>query len=292
MSCPQAQSASPNLLQRAEALLAGGVLATLALAPLEADARVGLSADDLIVEGSGAYFYNASGYFADWRGRPDGGTVNEVNADGSVKLYGSASATPEQFLAHNCSTDWGCSWYSDRGLSLVFWGTLRQPAQVGERLSLSYDFVIDVPDTGVEWVLRAQIGAWDFGQSNSLNSSGSPLYGSLSEAASQHLQGSFSSEAVQDWQVYEGSEPLRYWQVSLSATAHAPWGESQWSEAYGQYLTPFRGLSITVPNQSLDVALLPAEVPAVPEPASHALWLLGLGLWLAGRQHARRSRAG
>ncbi|MBP6898651.1 MAG: hypothetical protein KBC73_01115 [Burkholderiaceae bacterium] len=285
MSCPPPQA--PSLLQRAEALLAGGVLATLALAPLDAAALASPTADDLVVEGSGAYFYNASGYFADWRGRPDGGTVNEVNADGSVKLYGSASATPEQFLAHNCSTDWGCSWYSDRGLSLVFWGTLRQPAQAGERLSLSYDFTIDVPDTGVEWVLRAQIGSWDFGQSNSLNGSGASRYGSFSEAGSQHLQGSFSSEVVQDWQVGEGSEPLRYWQVSLSATAHAPWSEGYWSDTHGQYLTPFRGLSITVPNQSLDVALLPAEVPAVLEPASYALWLAGLGLWLATRQRAR-----
>lgn len=285
MSC--SPPLAPSLLQRADVLLAGAALATLALAPLDAAALAAAGADDLVVEGSGAYFYNASGYFADWRGRPDGGTVHEVNADGSVKLYGSASATPEQFLAHNCSPDWGCSWYSDRGLSLVFWGTLRQPAQAGERLSLSYDFHIEVPDTGVEWVLRAQIGSWDFGQSNSLNGSGASLYGSFSEAGSQHLQGSFSGEAVQDWQVGEGSEPLRYWQVSLSATAHAPWHERHWSDTHGQYLTPFRGLSITVPNQSLDVALLPAEVPAVPEPASYALWLAGLGLWLATRQRAR-----
>lgn len=273
---------SSSLMQRADRLLAGGALAALAAVPLAAQADA-LPAADFVVTDSGAHFYNSSGYFAHWSGAPDGGAVAAVNPDGSAKLYGSASASPSQFLGHNCSTDWGCTWYEDRGVTLVWRGTLRTPAQVGDRVSMAYDFTIDAPDTGASWILRAQLGSWDFAQSNTLSGNGSTLDGWLDEG-SHHLQGRLEGHELQDWEVSPDS-PVVYWQVSLSAVAGAPWDETYWSDTYQGWVTPFRGLSITVPDQSLDIALVPFT-PAVPEPASALMALLGLGTLLARRRRS------
>lgn len=273
---------SVSLMQRADRLLASGALAALAAVPLASQADT-LPSSDLEVTDSGVYFYNSSGYFAPWSGVPDGATVDAVNPDGSTKLYGSASADPSQFLGHNCSTEWGCTWYEDRGVTLVWRGTLRAPAGVGDRLSMAYDFTIDAPDTGVSWILRAQLGSWDFAQSNSLGGNGAYLQGELAEGSHQ-LQGRLEGDELQSWEVSPDS-PVVYWQVSLSAVAYAPWAETYWSDTYHGWVTPFRGLSITVPDQSLDVALVPFT-PAVPEPASALMALLGLGTLLARRRRA------
>lgn len=276
---------TPSLMQRADRLLAGGALAALAAVPLAAQAD-SVTPADFVVTDSGAHFYNASGYFANWSGAPTGAAVAATNPDGSAKLYGSVAATPELFLAHNCSTDWGCSWYQDRGLTLVWRGTLAAPAQVGDRLSLAYDFTLDMPDTGGSWELRAQLGSWDFAQSNSLNGNGVSRYESVGEGW-HGVQGVLEGDEVQEWEVSPDS-PLVYWQVSLSAVTNAPWSETYWSDLYLGYVTPFRALSITVPDQSLDLTLVPASLPPVPEPASALLALLGLGTLLARRRTAER----
>lgn len=64
------------------------------------------------VDRNGAYFYNSSGYFADWRGTPSGAAQAAANPDGSTKLFGTATASPGQFLRRNCYTDpyAGCCW--------------------------------------------------------------------------------------------------------------------------------------------------------------------------------------
>ncbi len=278
----------PNLtlLQRAEGLLAGAALAALAAVPLAAQADV-VSARDFVVEGAGAYFYNASGYFADWRGQPDGGPVASVNSDGSAKLYGTASADSGQFLAHNCSDAYGCSWYEDRGLTLVYWGRLRAPARAGDQIAMHYDFNVDLPDVGGNWRLSAALSSWDFGQSNTI-AYGTAVEGWADAGGQYHLEGEFTSDAVQAWDI-DPDQPMLYWQVALSAVANAPWDETYWSDRYGDYVTPFRGLSISVPDQSLDIALFNANdaLPSpVPEPGSLALTLAALGA-LAARRRRR-----
>lgn len=214
----------PSLLQRAERAL-GGAAAALFLLPLPVQADA-LTTADLIVQGSGAYFYNASGYFADWRGQPDGAAVSELNPDGSAKFYGTASASPQQFLAHNCNQEYGCSWYQDRGIALAWWGTLKTPAQAGDQLELRYDLGITMPDLGGTWSLGAYVSAWD-----PYNSVPDRMIDELRlDAGTHQLSGTVFSRPVEDWQVGPGSGPVIYWQVVLAATADAPWSERSWSD--------------------------------------------------------------
>lgn len=138
-----------DLMSRARRALESTAAAALALAPLamQPAQAVTLDTGDLVVDKSGAYFYNASGYFSDWNGRPDSDLAAVRNPDGSIKFYGSASATPAQFLAHNCTTDpyAGCNWYQNRGIVMVWSGMLARPAAPGDRLAISVDFTVSIP---------------------------------------------------------------------------------------------------------------------------------------------------
>ena len=274
------------LLQRAEQLLAGSALAACAVMPLAAQAAT-ITTSDFVVEGSGAYFYNSSGYFATWNGQPSGSTVNAVNPDGSAKLYGTATASPEQFLAHNCDPGQGCSWYQNRGIAMVYWGTLRAPASLGDQISMHYDLSIEMPDVGGTWTLSAALGNQSFGNGNSV---GYPrvIDSQGLSAGTHHLTGSLQTEAVQDWQL-DPESPLIHWQVVVAAVAYAPWDETYYSETYGTYVTPYRGLTITVPDQSIDIAMVNNTAP-VPEPGTLALALAGLGGLVGMRARRRRTR--
>jgi uncharacterized protein (TIGR03382 family) len=270
-------------MQRAEHLLAGTALAACAVVPLAAQA-VTIAPTDFVVEGSGAYFYNASGYFATWDGQPSGGTVTAVNPDGSAKLYGTASATPDQFLAHNCEPAQGCSGYQDRGIAMVYWGTLQTPAKLGDQVSMHYDLSIEMPDVGGTWTLSAALSTQSFGTSNSV---GYPLVTDNQglEAGTHHLSGSLQTEAVQNWQL-DPESPLLHWQVIVAAVADAPWSESYYSDYYGTTITPYRGLTISVPDQSIDITVVNSTAP-VPEPGTMVLALAGVGALLARRRLTR-----
>ncbi|MDO9460611.1 MAG: hypothetical protein Q7N95_10915, partial [Alphaproteobacteria bacterium] len=170
----------------------------------------------------------------------------------------------------------------DRGVVLAWWGTLRAPAQEGDRLALHYDLSVQMPDVGGSWSLAAGISAWDFGQSNSI--AWRPIDEEQLGAGTHQLSGTVYSRTVESWDIQAGS-PLIYWQVAVAASAGWPWGERYWSDHYGSWVTPFRGVSLTVPNQSIDVTFLTSPAP---EPASHGVWLAGLtGLWILRRTKAR-----
>lgn len=289
-----------DLLSRARRVLESTAAATLALAPLAVQPVHATMAipGDLTVQASGAYFYNASGYFADWRGRPDGAAQAATNADGSTKLFGTTSATPTQFMGHKCySTPYpGCDSYDDRGIAMVWSGVLSRPASLGDRLAISVDFTVTVPDVGGGWVMGARLAGYDMGGSNSLPTYGtSSSSGGLGEAGSYRVHGALLTDELQAWQFQPG-QPV-YWQVFVAGVANAPWDERAWSDVYGRYLTPFRGITLTVPEHSIDVAHVDASytagtlglsVSAVPEPGAWLLMALGLGLLAVRSRPPRR----
>lgn len=273
-----------TLLQRAEQLLAGTALATLAAAPLASQAAL-LTTQDLVVDEAGAYFYNSSGYFATWGGTPEGGPVQTVNPDGSAKFYGSASATGTQFAAHNCvaNDDYRyCNRVGDRGVALVWSGTLAQPAQVGDQLSISYDLSVALPDWAGSWAISASLQSWEFGNTVSYNRIAE---GSLAQGT-HHLQGSGMTQALQEWEVNPDA-PVMYWQIV--ATAQADLGEWTYSDYYDSHYYTWGGVELVVPANSIDVTLVNALNPPapIPEPGTLALALAGLGGLLARRRRAR-----
>lgn len=291
--------ASTDLIARARRALESTAAAALALAPLalqSAEAAV-LDAGDLVIEKSGAYFYNSSGYFSDWNGRPSSDMTALENPDGSTKLYGTASATPGQFLSHNCYTtpDPGCNWYSNRGIAMVWSGSLAAPAVEGDRLAIAVDFTVSIPDVGGSWTFGAQLSDSDFGNTNSLNSYGSgSASGWISDAGTYRIQGVIVTDALQQWQIQPDAPT--YWQIYVTNTGNSPWNERYWSTTYGTYVTPYRGLTLTVPDQSIDVAHVDASfdtsaagltVSAVPEPSSWLLMALGVGALGAARVRRR-----
>ncbi len=259
------------LLQRAQQLALGAGLGAMAITPLSADAAL-LTSSDLVVQGSGAYFYNASGYFATWGSSPDGGTVQELNADGSAKFYGSASADAADFQAHNC-VDGSCARVGARGVALVWWGTLKNEARAGDQLKVHYDMLVDTGLFGGNWSVNASLLSWE--PSNSVGGGQSGYANGYLEAGSEPLSvmGDFYSRALEEWDL--GGNTV-YWQIVATATGNL----GQWlgdTYAYGD-------VSLVVPGNSIDVSVYNALAEpggpgnAVPLPGSLALALLGLGL--------------
>ena len=62
-----------------------------------------------------------------------------ANADGSTKLYGNVSASAELFQARGCNEEWRSCGGADRGLALVWWGTLARPAAAGDKLEVQLE---------------------------------------------------------------------------------------------------------------------------------------------------------
>jgi hypothetical protein len=281
---PRINSDKLDLLTRARRVLESAAAASLVLVPLalQPAAAATLDTGDLIVDQSGPYFYNSSGYFAYWNSQPDGGGQSTVNVDGSTKLFGSASASPGQFLAHNTSS------YSDRGVALVWSGTLARPAALGDRLAINVDFNITIPDTGGEWSFGAQLANYNIGDSNSLSTWGGGITSSWqSEAGTYRVHGLVLTDPLDEYQMQSDTGTF-FWKVYVTGTAGTPYSEGGWSDTYERYMTPYRGISITVPEYSIDVSHVDANyvpsgnlgltVTAVPEPSEWLLMLLGIGL--------------
>jgi PEP-CTERM motif len=291
-------TASTDLLSRARRALESGAAAALALAPLamQSAEAVVLDTGDLTVDRSGAYFYNASGYFADWRGTPDGGAQVIANPDGSTKLFGTATASPGQFLGHNCYTDpyTGCSWYQDRGISLAWSGTLARPAAVGDRLAITVDFTVSLPDVGGSWSFGAALSDNNLNNTNWFSFGSGGQSGWESEGGTYHVHGVILSDPI----YYLPEDPAApiYWGVMVSGTANAPWHETYYSDTYDQYVTPYRSVTLTVPDHSIDITHVDASYSydgqlglvsaPVPEPTTWLLMGLGLG-FVALRYRAR-----
>lgn len=271
-----------QLLNRARSLLKSNspLIAALAIVPVSNMAQADpVSLDDLQVNYSGSYFYNSSGYFADYDSGPGNSQVlNETNPDGSPKLYGSVSTTAAELYAHNMHyDDNGQPYYfsHDAGVAMVWGGTVQRAPGVGDSLSIHYDFSVDfdTPATGMSYVLSAYLGSYE--PYNNVNNA---LLDNWTEINGDNLIGSVTTEPLQDYEV--GSDNY-YWQIVIGVYGSAyDWGRTD----NGVYTTHFPGVSLNVPNQSIDVSY----VTAVPVPGAALLFLSGLLPLLskAGRRQA------
>lgn len=261
-----------SLLERAERLLAGaalGAIGVLAVAPLPAAADA-VTAQDLVVQGSGAYFYNSSGFFSDWGVQPAGSAQHRANADGSTKLYGNVSASAELFQARGCNEEWRSCGGADRGLALVWWGTLARPAAAGDKLEVHFDLG-GLSQYGGGWSVEASLTPW--APSNSVNSDVQGYFGAGEPGSAT---GDFVGDEVEEWML-EGDEPL-VWRIV--ATLLSEGGDWVNSDLYGGY-SMFGAVSLTVPEHSIDIRYVPLNNDpgqSVPLPASLALTLTALAL--------------
>lgn len=259
---------SASLLERAERLLAGAALGALAVASLPASAAA-LAPQDLVVQGAGAYFYNSSGYFSDWGQRPEGSAQHQANADGSTKLFGSVSASSQDFAAKNCDQAWGYCGHT-RGVALVWWGTVARPAAAGDQLAVHYDLSA-LAQFGGHWSVSASLSSWMPG-----NSVSDDVQGGFDDQGSGAQTGDFVGDAVEEWML-NGDEPL-YWRIVATAVGYG--GDMIDSDLYGRYAA-FGEVSLTVPQHSIDIRYVPLNTDPgnpMPLPASLLLALTGLAL--------------
>lgn len=165
---------SHSLLDRARSLLPSCAPAMLALAivPLAGvTPAAAVSNSDLQVQYSGAYFYNSSGFFSDWATAPADGAQNTTNVGGS------ATATSDDFYAHNMRRD-----------------------GAGDMLNIHYDFSADVaaPGAGASHYLSAYLGAYQ-----PSNVVGSALVGGWTDSRSGALVGDMMSQPLNEWDIVD-----------------------------------------------------------------------------------------
>lgn len=270
-----------QLLNRANALIKANspLLAALAITPMANVAQADpVSIADLQVNYSGAYFYNASGYFADYDTGPSISNVqNETNPDGSPKLYGSVSTTQEELYAHNMHhDDNGNPWYfsRDAGVALVWGGTVQRAPAAGDSLSIHYDFSVgfDAPADGVGYVLSAYLGNYA-----PYNATGNSQIDAWTYINGDRLVGTINTDPLQE---YDISSDTYHWQIVLAAYGSGfGWGQTD----NGIYTNQFPGVSLLVPNHSIDVSY----AAAVPLPAGAVLFLSGLFPLLANSRRRK-----
>lgn len=290
---------SSSLLAQARALVRSGApaLLALAIAPLADMAQaapVSNSALLLTPDANGyAYFYNSSGFIDGGLSRPNNAITQTTNPDGSLKFYGTISASTQELMAHNTHLNQAgeVSYYGrDGGIALVFGGTLAEGARpgVGDYLSVHYDFsalpyMSQQGEGSVSYSVWAYLGQSQFSNSLSNGNTGSQD----TNPSASGVTGDMHTDALQQYQVGDGPY---YWRVAIIATG----GYMNGGVGPGGNYTNYYGAMLDIPSNSIDVsyssAALPDDPPPstdLPEPGTALLMLAGL-LPLAVRARRRR----
>ncbi|MBI5462816.1 MAG: hypothetical protein HY941_11590 [Gammaproteobacteria bacterium] len=265
-----------TLLDRARRLVGKTALVALSLA---AAPVVGHGAS-LVHDYSAVGEYSNSGFFT--------GALDESAAAATVqglgfKLTGSQTVSDSMFWAWNDYYQMTVRKYDTTGIAFVWGGALDGALSGGETLSAPFDFNIDFSHTapsnsaydypGVGWTLTVGFRGDAYTPGQGLGPDMYALYsnstsGWMDAAGSYQFTGSVDA-MIDEWSAANAIS----WYAMLSVEWHDPLAYPGWEDTAGTMNGDY--LTVTIPNQSIDVALLPA-VSAVPVPG--AFWLLSSGL--------------
>lgn len=277
-----------TLLDRARAL--AGTTALVAL-PLAA-ATPGVEAANLLHDYSFSGEYSNSGWFMTGL---DDGSADAATQGLGFKLTGTRSVDDGMFWAWNDSAQLTLRRYDVTGIAFAWGGTIQGPLAAGDTITAPFDFTVDFShttpafpqfdDTYVGWELS--VGVRDSGYtpeewqpSPDMNVIASQTeYGSAYEAGSHRFQGIVEFQA-DDWVAGNATD----WFVVLKIDWHDALARGGYEDTQGTLNGDY--LTVTIPNQSIDVDIVPAT--PVPEPGTWATALVGLGLLGLRRRLSRR----
>jgi hypothetical protein len=275
IAAPRTSLTSRLLDRMASGAQAAATGVVLASAAGMAQAVVAIPETTITLEDSYATAVHASGWFTNAAiSGTTGGQVAGTLGEG-FKLYGNAELTP---LQYNTGA-------SARRIAMVWWGraqNLRQATygydadgnsvqtSTGDRLAFNYEFTLE-GDTGASVSLEAGFtnyapNRWEASIANTQGS----YYQYLTEAdgGSATFKGTIQGSELDQYSLNQFDEV--YWVVKLVA-----------DQAYA----PSSTLRLTVPQNSIDIALNQPPITAVPEPEAITLVLSGLlATWLLGRR--------
>lgn len=287
-------SLTSRLLERLSAsagLAASGVV--LASAATSAQAVVAIPQPTLTLEQSTAQGHNSSGWYSgNTIPGTAGGQVTGVLDEG-FKLYGDIALPASSYMFNTYSPflydGWGGYSSNATGVALVWWGralNLRQATYgedetgstvqltPGDRLAFNYEFTLS-GEAGTSVYLEAAFtnSAPEFGPYVSTGWSGYSQ-GSVQEYLDEADEGTATFTGTIEGNQLDAyslnSFDEVYWVVKLVAT---------------QTYSPVSTLRLTVPQNSIDIALNQAPISAVPEPTTWSLVFSGLlATWALGRR--------
>lgn len=267
-----------TLLERARRLAGKTTLVALSLAA----APVVGHAASLVHDYSAVGEYSNSGFFT--------GALDESAADAAVqglgfKLTGSQTVSDSMFFAWNDYYQQTLRKYDTTGIAFVWGGALDGTLSGGETLSAPFDFSIDFSHTAplldpysiyyahVGWTLTLGFRSDAYVPGEGLGPDmgalyGNSTYGSADVAGLHQFTGSV--DVMTDAWIAANATS---WFAMLSVEWAEPLVGGGWEDTAGTVNGDY--LTVTIPNQSIDVALLPAA-SAVPVPG--AFWLFGSGV--------------
>jgi hypothetical protein len=279
-----------RLTSSAEMAVAGVVLASAASS---AQAVVAIPEPTITLEGSVAKGHNSSGWFShNTIPGTSGGQVAGALDEG-FKLYGDISLPASSYMFNTYSPalydGWGGYSSNATGVALVWWGKAQNlrfatydydeegnwiQLSPGDRLAFNYEFTL-AGESGSSVRLEAgfttQMPNFDaYASEPSFEFSQGRIDEYLDDAdgGSATFTGTIQGQVLDQYSLSTFDEV--YWVVKLIAT---------------QTYDPSSTLRLTVPQNSIDVALNQPPVTSVPEPEAITLVLSGLlATWVLGRR--------
>lgn len=278
------QPSPSNILARARRL---GTAAVVAAAAHVADAG------QLTLDYTGVSTYSNSGFFT--------GSVAPGNTGGAIiangfKLYGSETISDSLFWRWDQNYQQTVPGYDTTGIAFIWGGKITGGTTSADTLTAPFEFSLDFTNLGLEEYPRANVAVsvgysgYEYVPSGWQSAPLGQSWGSDTQWYNFDAPGTYEISGTASTNLTDSSDTL-YWFAQATVNWESEFVSSRnWNGGYGTLNGDT--LTFTIPQNSIDVAYLPAAAPSQGVPDGGAtVGLLGAAIGaLAFFQRLRRQR--